>query len=155
MFGPALNSLVRTATTIAFVATTRSGILLRHPTTTSTIHHPSTMAGAVYSSSGSVTALQATTQYLLQYDYIPDVLEKRGPYREGHLNLAKELIMEGKCLSGGPTSEVGVEIPTGALFIFTDEESAKAFVLADPYVSNGIVTGHKIQQWTVVVQKES
>lgn len=142
MFGPSFNSLVR-ASTIAFVATSRSATQ-RH-----TLHQSS-----AYYSSG-VTALQATTQYLLRYDYIPDVLEKRGPYREGHLGLAKQLIEEGKCVSGGPTSEVGMEVPTGALFIFTDEESAKAFVGADPYVSNGIVTGHTIQQWTVVVQKES
>ena len=39
-------------------------------------------------------------------------------------------------------------------FIFTDAESAKLFVEQDPYVSNGIVTGHTIEEWTVVVQKE-
>ncbi len=137
-----MNFLGR-ASTVAFVATSRS-----------VVHHTHHQSSAHYYSS-SATALQASTQYLLQYDYIPDVLEKRGPYREGHLGLAKQLIEEGKCLSGGPTSDVGMEVPTGALFIFTDEASAKAFVDADPYVSNGIVTGHSIQQWTVVVQKES
>jgi uncharacterized protein YciI len=101
----------------------------------------------------STTRLSAVN-YLLKYDYIPEVLEKRGPYREGHLNLAKQLIDEGKCLSGGPTGPPGVSPPTGALFIFTDEESAKAFVEGDPYVSNGIVTGHTIEEWNVVVQKE-
>ena len=101
----------------------------------------------------STTALQET-QYLLRYDYIPDVLEKRGPYREGHLGAAKDLIAEGKCLSGGPTGDVGMEVPTGALFIFTDEASAKLFVEKDPYVSAGIVTSHSIEEWNVVVQKE-
>ena len=102
---------------------------------------------------GSTTALGAT-QYLLRYDYIPDVLEKRGPYREGHLGLAKQLIEEGTCLSGGPTGQPGMEVPTGALFIFTDLDAAKLFVKEDPYVSNGIVTGHSIEEWNVVVQKE-
>eukprot|EP00593_Proboscia_inermis_P000681 CAMPEP_0171300164 /NCGR_PEP_ID=MMETSP0816-20121228/8966_1 /TAXON_ID=420281 /ORGANISM="Proboscia inermis, Strain CCAP1064/1" /LENGTH=168 /DNA_ID=CAMNT_0011776455 /DNA_START=19 /DNA_END=525 /DNA_ORIENTATION=- len=92
--------------------------------------------------------------YLLSYDYIPDVLEKRGPYREGHLDLAKKLLDEGKCLSGGPKGTVGNSVPSGALFIFTDEESAKKFVEQDPYVSNGIVTGHTIEEWNVVIQKE-
>jgi uncharacterized protein len=101
----------------------------------------------------STTALSGT-QYLLKYDYIPDVLEKRGPYREGHLNLAKKLIAEGTCLSGGPTGPLAMEVPTGALFIFTDQEAAKLFVEEDPYVANGIVTGHTIQEWNVVVQKE-
>ena len=101
----------------------------------------------------STTCLPAT-QYLLRYEYIPDVLEKRGPYREGHLALAKEMITEGKCLSGGPTGEVGMEVPTGALFIFTDAEAAKEYVSKDPYVSGGIVTGHSIEEWTIVLKKE-
>ena len=93
-------------------------------------------------------------QYLLKYDYIPDVLEKRGPYREGHLGLAKEMIAEGTCLSGGPTGEPGAEIPAGALFVFTELEAAERFVKEDPYTSNGIVIGHSIEEWNVVVQKE-
>jgi uncharacterized protein YciI len=106
--------------------------------------------GAYYS---TTTALQAT-QYLLRYDYIPDVLEKRGPYREGHLDLAKKLIEEGTCLSGGPLGEVGMEVPTGALFIFAEEAAAMAFVDGDPYVANGIATEHTIEEWNVVIQKE-
>lgn len=112
-----------------------------------------TVTSQVRSFQSSSTALGAK-QYLLRYDYIPDVLEKRGPYREGHLDLAKKLIAEGTCLSGGPTGEPGVEVPTGALFIFTDLEAAKLFVNEDPYTQNGIVTGHSIEEWNVVVQKE-
>ena len=56
---------------------------------------------AISSSPYSTTTSLAGINYLLQYDYVPDVLEKRGPFREGHLNLAKELIEAGKCLSGG------------------------------------------------------
>ena len=102
----------------------------------------------------STSTRLSATQYLLKYDYIPDVLEKRGPYREGHLGLAKQLIAEGTCLSGGPTGEVGMSIPKGALFIFTSADAAKLFVEQDPYVSAGIVTSHSIEEWNVVVQKE-
>jgi uncharacterized protein YciI len=94
-------------------------------------------------------------QYLLTYSYVSDVLEKRGPFREGHLNLAKQLIAEGKCVSGGPTSKPGAQVPTGALFIFNSESAAQQFVNEDPYVSNGIVTEHSILEWNVVVQKDS
>jgi uncharacterized protein YciI len=93
------------------------------------------------------------TQFLLRYDYVEDVLEKRGPYRQGHLELAQKLIDDGLCLSGGPTGDVDMDVPTGALFIFTTADAAKQFVQQDPYVSNGIVTGHSIEQWNVVVQK--
>lgn len=70
------------------------------------------------------------------------------------MNLAKQLIADGTCLSGGPTGLPGEEVPTGALFVFTDLDAAKLFVEQDPYVSNGIVTGHSIEEWNVVVQKE-
>ncbi|KAL3937601.1 MAG: hypothetical protein SGBAC_007326 [Bacillariaceae sp.] len=102
----------------------------------------------------STTTTLSATQFMLKYDYIPDVLEKRGPFREGHLGLAKEMIEEGTCLAGGPTGPVGMEVPTGAIFTFTNEEAAKKFVKGDPYVSNGIVTGHSIEEWNVVVEKE-
>lgn len=127
----------------------RSSALTFLAATTTSRHHPQLQRS--YSTTSSALA---ATQYLLRYDYIPDVLDKRGPYREGHLNLAKELIAEGTCLSGGPTGEVGMEVPKGALFIFTTSEAAKLFVDQDPYVSAGIVTGHSIEEWNVVVQKE-
>ena len=38
------------------------------------------------------------TRYLLNYEYIPDVLEKRGPFREGHIGLAKDMIEKGTCI---------------------------------------------------------
>lgn len=108
----------------------------------------------VVPSAYSTTTALSATKFLLRYDYIPDVLEKRGPFREEHLGLAKQMIAEGTCLAGGPTGPVGMEVPTGALFTFTTAEAAKKFVEGDPYVSNGIVTGHSIEEWNVVVEKE-
>ena len=108
---------------------------------------------AIRTFSETTTALGAKN-YLLKYEYIPDVLEKRGPYREGHLGLANKMVEEGKCLSGGPTGEVGEEVPTGALFIFTDKESAESYASQDPYVANGIVTKSSIEEWNVVIQKK-
>ena len=120
---------------------------------------------AFISPKSSLTSLQVTRNmaqstflpaknYLLTYEYVSDVLEKRGPYREGHLGLAKKMIEEGKCLSGGPTGEPNHEVPSGALFIFTDLESAQLYANEDPYVKNGIVTKFSIEEWNVVLQKE-
>ena len=100
----------------------------------------------------SASALQA--KFLLKYDYVPDVLEKRGPFREEHIALANQFIEEGSCLSGGPTGEVGMEVPKGALFVFRDATSAKRYAEGDPYVANGIVTDYSILEWNIVVQQE-
>ena len=98
----------------------------------------------------------ASTQYILTYDYIPDVLEKRGPYRAEHLQLAADAVTDGTCLHGGPKAalEPGSP-PNGALFIFTSAQAAEDFVDKDPYVSGGIVTSHTIEEWTVAVSKDA
>ena len=70
------------------------------------------------------------------------------------MDLAKDMIAENKCLSGGPTGEPNMEVPTGALFIFTELEAAKKFVKEDPYVEHNIVTDYSIEEWNVVVEKE-
>ena len=58
-----------------------------------------------------------STRYLLTYDYVPNVLEKRGPHREGHLGLARTMIECGTCVSGGPTSIPGGDgVPKGGEF---------------------------------------
>jgi uncharacterized protein YciI len=103
----------------------------------------------------SSTSVGATTKkYLLKYDYIPDVLEQRAPFRESHLALAQAYIDEGRCDAGGPTGPEGVQVPTGALFVFCDSAAAVEFVKNDPYVTNCIVTNHSIEEWNVVLEKK-
>jgi hypothetical protein len=66
--------------------------------------------------SSAAAASPAPTRYILSYDYIPDVLEKRGPFRDGHLGLAKSMVADGTCISGGPTLPPGVGVPDGGEF---------------------------------------
>lgn len=87
--------------------------------------------------------------FTLSYDYVPDVLERRTPHRPGHLALAKEFHAAGKLLLAGafdPPSD-------GALFVFRVDSAAEveAFVARDPYVANGVVTGHRVRPWSVVI----
>jgi uncharacterized protein YciI len=87
--------------------------------------------------------------FLLSYDYVPDVLEKRTPFRDGHLALAREYHAQGKLLLAGafdPPSE-------GAALVFRVDSAAEveAFVAKDPYVKNGVVTGHRVRPWNVVI----
>jgi uncharacterized protein len=87
--------------------------------------------------------------FVLTYDYVPDVLEKRTPHRNDHLALLRELHAAGKVLYAG-----AFDPPTdGALFVFKAESAAEveAFVKRDPYVKNGVVSGHRIRPWNVVV----
>lgn len=90
-----------------------------------------------------------TLHHLLFYDYVADVVERRGPFRDAHLAQARAWKDEGKIVSAGATGTP----PTGALFVFSvdDPSEIDAFVADDPYVRNGIVTAHRVVPWTVVV----
>jgi uncharacterized protein YciI len=85
----------------------------------------------------------------LHYDYVPDVVTKRAPLREAHLQIAREWHAQGKLRLAG-----AYDPPTGgALFVFEVASPAEveAFVAIDPYVKNGVVTGHRIRPWNVVI----
>jgi uncharacterized protein YciI len=87
--------------------------------------------------------------HVLFYDYVADALERRAPYRDAHLAAARRYKDEGKIVMAGALGKP----PTGAMFVFLVDDPAEidAFVAADPYVRNGIVSGHRVVPWTVVV----
>jgi uncharacterized protein YciI len=83
------------------------------------------------------------------YDYVEDVVEKRAPLRADHLALARQWKDDGLIVLAGALGTP----PTGALFVFLVDDPAlvDAFVAADPYVSGGIVTAHRVVPWNVVI----
>jgi uncharacterized protein YciI len=84
---------------------------------------------------------------VLTYEYVPDVVERRGPYRPGHLALIDEWVARGTVLAAGATGDP----PTGALIVFdADPADVERFVADDPYVSGGLVSEHRIEPWSVV-----
>ena len=87
--------------------------------------------------------------YLLCYDYVDNILERRTPYREAHLALLQDYVDRGELLLGGAFSDP----VDGAALAFKTEDRARieTFVSKDPYVINGLVTQWRIRPWTVVV----
>jgi uncharacterized protein YciI len=87
--------------------------------------------------------------HVLFYDYVPDVLERRAPYRPDHLAVAQRWKADGRIVMAGALGSP----PSGAMFVFlvADPAEIEAFVAEDPYVLGGIVTGHRVVPWTVVI----
>jgi uncharacterized protein YciI len=87
---------------------------------------------------------------VLFYDYVENVVERRGPYREEHLARVREWKDDGRLVMAGALGEP----PNGGLFVFLVDDAAQVdeFVAGDPYVSGGIVTEHRVVPWTVVVR---
>jgi hypothetical protein len=89
------------------------------------------------------------THSILFYDYVDDVLERRGPHRPGHLahvaaeKGASRLLMAGAL--GDP--------PHGAAFVFgpgVERARIEQFVETDPYRGAGLIAGWRIEPWNVV-----
>ena len=89
--------------------------------------------------------------YLLLYDYVENAVERRAPYREEHLRLARGAHERGELVMAGAFADP----VDGAAFVFQgdDGSAAESFVQSDPYVANGIVTAWRIRPWTVVVHE--
>jgi uncharacterized protein YciI len=87
--------------------------------------------------------------YLLFYEYAENAVERRAPFREGHLALAREFQERGELLLGGAFADP----VDGAVLVFRASDAAvvEGFVSRDPYVASGLVTAWRIRPWTVVV----
>jgi uncharacterized protein len=96
-------------------------------------------------------APDATRLLLLAYEYVPDMVSRRAPYREAHLAHIAGWHERGELVIAGAYGDP----PSGALFAFAvdDRDRVDAFVASDPYVVAGLVTAHRIERWTVIAHR--
>jgi uncharacterized protein YciI len=87
--------------------------------------------------------------YLLLYDYVENAVERRAPFREEHLGLARAAQERGELLMAGAFADP----VDGAALVFKGETpaAAESFVRDDPYVKGGLVTRWRVRPWTLVI----
>ncbi|MDQ6803977.1 MAG: YciI family protein [Actinomycetota bacterium] len=85
---------------------------------------------------------------ILFYDYVDDILERRGPYRDAHLAGIQAEREAGRLVMAGPVGDP----PHGAVIVFGDvePETIEAFARLDPYVEAGLVAAWRVEPWNVV-----
>lgn len=86
---------------------------------------------------------------VLTYQYVSDILERRGPHRAAHLALLGEMHDADRCLFAGASGDP----VSGAVIVFASRADADEFVQDDPYVGAGLVAHHRIEPITVVVPR--
>lgn len=86
--------------------------------------------------------------YVLQYEYVENILEKRAPFREAHLAVFGKQVQAGNIIIAGAVDHP----PTGALTIFRHltPNDIEQIIQQDPYVINGLVTKHTIKPFIAV-----
>ncbi|QJD99171.1 YciI family protein [Massilia forsythiae] len=91
--------------------------------------------------------------YLLMYDLAPDYLERRGEFRNEHLQLAWDAQERGEIVIAGALADPA----DCAVLLFSGDspEAAERFARADPYVTQGLVTRWRVRPWTTVVGKDA
>lgn len=87
--------------------------------------------------------------FLLFYDYVPDVLERRPQFRGAHLKHAWDAQQRGELVLAGALADP----VDGAVLMFAGDSAAVAedFARADPYVAGGLVERWHVREWTTVV----
>ena len=87
--------------------------------------------------------------YLMFYDFVPDYLERRGRFRAEHLKHAWDAQARGELILAGALAD---PVDGGVLLFRCDSPTvAEDFAAADPYVTNGLVTGYRVRGWTTVI----
>jgi hypothetical protein len=84
--------------------------------------------------------------HVLGYDYVNNMLERRVPYREAHLERVAAEREAGRVVMAGALGDP----PTGALIVFGEGvpvAEIEAFARADPYVEAELVTAWRVEPW--------
>jgi uncharacterized protein len=85
--------------------------------------------------------------HILIYSYVPDMATRREEYRSAHLQRIIAQRDVGHIFLAG-----GFDPPTGGAIVFrgVEREHVEAFVAADPYYLNGLVTDFRIEHWNLI-----
>ena len=86
-------------------------------------------------------------KFVMWGSYCENVLEKRTPFRQEHLDNLKALHDAGKLLSIGPTQDISKVF---GIYAAASLEEAKQMVEGDVYWTNQIWTDYEIYEWTQV-----
>lgn len=92
--------------------------------------------------------LENGSYLLLTYHYVSDILERRDPFRAGHLDHARRSKERGELVNIGAVGSP----PSGGVLVFRDVDPAlvERYAAEDPYVTAGLVTSYSVEPWNVV-----
>lgn len=83
-------------------------------------------------------------KYIVSGSYCEDVLEKRVPYRQAHLDGLAKQKEAGVLITIGPTKDV---TKVFGIYEAEDEATVRNLIESDPYWVNGIWTEYEVKEW--------
>lgn len=86
-------------------------------------------------------------KYVMWGTYCEDVLEKRVPFREAHLQGLQQQKDDGLLVALGPTTD---NTRVFGIYEADSEAAVRQLVEGDPYWQNGIWTEYQVYAWNQV-----
>ncbi|NJK36099.1 MAG: hypothetical protein HC919_14830 [Oscillatoriales cyanobacterium SM2_2_1] len=83
-------------------------------------------------------------KFVMWGTYCDQVLEKRAPHRQAHLDNLQRLHRAGQVFTIGPTQDL---TQVFGIYIAADEAAARNLIESDPYWQNQIWTSYHIYEW--------
>ena len=84
------------------------------------------------------------SKYVMWGTYCEDVLEKRTPHRQAHLDGLAIQKQAGVLVTIGPTKDL---TKVFGIYEAEDESSVRQLIESDPYWQNGIWTEYDVREW--------
>jgi uncharacterized protein YciI len=93
-------------------------------------------------------SLPRVARFILFYDYVDNMAERRVPHREAHLARLQEWKADGRIMLAGALGNP----PHGAAIVFDvdDPQEIERFADEDPYTLAELVTARRVEPWTLV-----
>ncbi|KAF0718842.1 Aste57867_1440 [Aphanomyces stellatus] len=111
------------------------------------------MMRVVASAKRAFSTVSIRPLWMLRYNYVDGMLEKRDPFRKDHLSHIERLAKAGddsdvKMIMAGAFADP----VDGAAFVLeaANAQQVEAFAKKDPYVINNLVTKFDVRVWNVV-----
>ncbi|MGB3615706.1 MAG: YciI family protein [Elainellaceae cyanobacterium] len=83
-------------------------------------------------------------KYIAWGSYCDNVLEKRAPYRQAHLDGLSAQKASGTLVTIGPTKDLALFF---AIYDADSESAVKQLIEGDPYWQNQIWTEYEVKEW--------
>ncbi|MGB8699140.1 MAG: YciI family protein [Thermosynechococcaceae cyanobacterium] len=87
-------------------------------------------------------------KYVLWGDYCDDVVEKRAPYRQAHLDGLAEQKAAGILITLGPTQDLQHVF---GIYEADEVTVVRNLIESDPYWKHGIWTSYRLHEWIQAV----
>ena len=83
-------------------------------------------------------------KFVVWGSYCENVLEKRAPYRQAHLEGLNQEKERGIPVTIGPTADLSQVF---AIYQAASESEVRELIESDPYWQNGIWTEYQVKEW--------